>query len=237
MIGVASDFQNQRLTRIEEPYMKVPADNHNWQINYSNLIESSIYLAVRWCIESTWLNDRDQFLYPNNGYKSDFEFQTDCLIFTIFSGQNHISFKNCVNHWIPFSEEEVDARDTFASHFMKDFLSGNITTESLDGGLFASAQKPKKVKLKYSSEAKAVLKAGRELWRYYHEKASDFKYDPNASLYDIKAYFQGRNDKGKMNNSSADEKYNKLIGNLRSALKDLAKQIEPKVYEYGFLRE
>ena len=167
----------------------------------------------------------------------DSEFQTDCLVYTLFHGQNRISCKDGVNHWIPFSEQEVGANDAFASHFMKDFLSGNITTESQGGGLFASAQKAKKVKLKYSSEAKAVLKAGRELWRYYHANASEFKYDPNASLYDIKAFFQGRNDKGKMNNSSADEKYNKLIGNLRSALKDLAKQIEPKIYEYGFLRE
>ena len=236
IIGVGNDFQHQNTVVIENPN-KPWNHQYQWQITPNNLIDSSIYFSVRWCISADWLNDRDQFLYPNDGWKTDSAFQTDCLIFTLFHGQNRITSVQGVNHWIPFSEEEVDARDTFASHFMKDFLSGNITTESLDGGLFASAQMPKKVKLKYSSEAKAVLKAGRELWRYYHEKASDFKYDPNASLYDIKAYFQGRNDKGKMNNSSADEKYNKLIGNLRSALKDLAKQIEPKVYEYGFLRE
>ena len=208
-----------------------------YYFNQHNLIEGCVYLAIRHCIPADWLNDRDQFLYPNDGWKTDSEFQTDCLVFTIFHGQNRISCKDGVNHWIPFSEQEVGSNDVFASHFMNDFLSGKITTESLDGGLFASNQKPKKVKLKYSSEAKAVLKAGRELWRYYHEKSSEYKYDHNASLYDIKAFFQGRNDKGKMNNSSADEKYNKLIGNLRSALKDLAKQIEPKVYEYGFLRE
>jgi hypothetical protein len=31
-------------------------------------------------------------------------------------------------------------------------------------------------------------------------------------------------------------KYNELIGNLREKMKILAKKIEPKVYEYGFLR-
>jgi len=40
-----------------------------------------------------------------------------------------------------------------------------------------------------------------------------------------------------MNNKSDDEKYNELIGYLRSVLKELAQKIEPKVYEYGFLRE
>jgi hypothetical protein len=56
-------------------------------------------------------------------------------------------------------------------------------------------------------------------------------------LYDIREHFQGRNNKGNMNSKSDNEAYNKLIANLRSALKILAKKIEPKVYEYGFLRE
>jgi len=56
-------------------------------------------------------------------------------------------------------------------------------------------------------------------------------------LYDIREYFQGRNDKGKMNSKSADETYNWLIGNLRLSLKALAKKIEPKVFAYGFLQE
>ncbi|MBK7027637.1 MAG: hypothetical protein IPH40_12685, partial [Polaromonas sp.] len=41
IIGVGSDFQNQRLVRIERPNMKVPADNHNWQITKDNLLQSS----------------------------------------------------------------------------------------------------------------------------------------------------------------------------------------------------
>ena len=59
----------------------------------------------------------------------------------------------------------------------------------------------------------------------------------NASLYDIREHFQGRNDKGKMNNKSDDEIYMKLIGSLREKLKTLAGKIEPKVYEYEFLKK
>jgi len=40
-----------------------------------------------------------------------------------------------------------------------------------------------------------------------------------------------------MNNKSNDETYNALIADLRSALKTLAAKIEPKVYEYGFLKK
>jgi len=38
-----------------------------------------------------------------------------------------------------------------------------------------------------------------------------------------------------MNNKSGNDHYNKLIGDLRSTLKELALKIQPKVYEYGFL--
>jgi hypothetical protein len=59
----------------------------------------------------------------------------------------------------------------------------------------------------------------------------------NASFYDIREYFQGRNDAGRMHPTSPDVKYKELIGELREKLKVLAKKIEPKIYEYGFLKE
>jgi len=71
------------------------------------------------------------------------------------------------------------------------------------------------------------------LWKYYHAQPN---CNVNASLYDIREHFQGRNAQGKMNNKSDDEKYNELLGDLRSALKELAQKIEPMVYEYGFLK-
>lgn len=57
-----------------------------------------------------------------------------------------------------------------------------------------------------------------------------------AALYDIRLHFQGVNEKGKMNTGSQDEHYNLLMGELRQSLKVLAQKIEPKVYEYGFLK-
>jgi hypothetical protein len=209
IIGVGNDFQNQRLVRFGEPYMKVPADNHNWQITQNNLIESCIYFAVRKVIPADWLNDRDQFLYPNDGWENDFEFQNDCLAYTLFS--NNIRSKHDANHWIPFTEYQVGAQNQFDSGFMTDCIAGKI----------------------FSPAAKAVFKAGKALWKYYHSQKN---INVNASLYDIRAYFQGRNEKGTMNNASADEHYNELIGVLRRELKILAKKIEPKVYAFGFLK-
>jgi hypothetical protein len=99
------------------------------------------------------------------------------------------------------------------------------------------SQKKKKTKtkaFKFSDEAKAVLKAGKKLWKYYHSQPTA---NVNASYYDIREFFQGRDDSGKMNNKSGDDTYNALISDLRSAHKTLALKIQPKVYEYGFLVE
>ena len=42
-----------------------------YNFTQNNIIEGSIYFSVRNCIEATWLNDRDQFLYPNDNWKTD----------------------------------------------------------------------------------------------------------------------------------------------------------------------
>jgi len=210
-------------------------------ITMNNLIEMCIYISVRHCIDATWLNDRDQFLFPNNKYKTNLEFQNDCLAYALFHNQNRIQSKDSVNHWIPFMEKDINARDKFDSHFMIGFIGGKIIQNGYSN-LFEHKEDKLCIKRDFSETAQNVFNAGRELWRYYHATISSpcgggREGAVNASLYDIREYFQGRNDKGKMNNKSDDEKYNELIGILRLALKNLAEKIEPKVYEYGFLKE
>ena len=235
----ANDFQGQGSVNINS-YSVALKDRSNRRyrstlnIDSSSLIKVSIFFAVRHSIRATWLNDGDQFLYPNDGWESDTAFQNDSLAFTLFHGQNRISSQAGTNHWIPFTEQEVDARSRFKSHFMTNFISGKINTED-DAHLFGNGTNPlQAVKRTFSKEAKAVFDAGRALWTYYHSKP---KANVNASLYDIREYFQGRNDKGRMNAKSDDANYTELIGELRNKLNFLAEQIKPKVYEYEFLKE
>jgi hypothetical protein len=225
----SNDFQNQQGIFIELN-KKNKTSTYFKPISISNLIQSSIYFAVRHCIDATWLNDRDQFLYPNDGWKSNTEFQNDCLIYTLFN--NDIQSKSGTNHWIPFTEYEVDSREKFDSNFMSDFISGKIEKEkTLE--LFKTEKDTKKTMLEFSEVATSVFDSGKALWKYYHIQPN---CNVNASLYDIREYFQGRNEKGKMNNKSEDEAYMNLITDLRNKLKILAKKIEPKVYEYDFLK-
>ncbi|MDR0328051.1 MAG: hypothetical protein LBI05_07140, partial [Planctomycetaceae bacterium] len=209
-----SDFRESKVTEITK----------------NNLIQTSIYYVVRKCIEHTWINHNDQFLFPKNKWKEDMEFQNDCLAYTLFS--NNIQSKHGVNHWIPFLEKEINARDKFDSHFMISFISGKLMPNRYSH-LFEQDEDKVFIKREFSTEAKAVFAAGKKLWTYYHAQP---KCNVNASLYDIREHFQGRNTSGKMNNKSNDETYNVLIADLRSALRTLAEKIEPKVYEHGFLK-
>ena len=249
-------------------------------VTRANILWGCIYFAVRLCIDADWLNDRDQFLYPNDNWKEDAEFLADCMVFALFSGQNRVMSRDGVNHWIPFTEEEVGAKSCFKSHFMSDFLVGRVVARAdaagagrppYQGDLFATTGESSTggsrfcataaetaahhagatscappasvppasvplclcVKESLSPAARAVLDAGRELWRYYHAQPGA---NPNASYYDIRAHFQGCKPNGTMNTTSADATYSALLVNLRSAHKALAAQIEPKVYEYGFLK-
>ncbi len=205
----------------------------NTPVTKNNVLVMSIYLAIRHAIEATWLNDRDQFLHPQDTWRKDFDFQTDCLVYTLFHSQNRVACGQGINHWIPFTETEVNAREKFASNFMSQLIKGKIKSEdSVD--LFSGNELTTnyEVALEFSTEATSVFNAGRALWTYYHAQP---ECNVNASLYDIREHFQGRNDKGKMNTKSTDEVYSGHIAVLRSALKLLAQKIEPKVYEHGFL--
>lgn len=112
---------------------------------------------------------------------------------------------------------------------------------SMPPDLFGAATEPNaQNELRFSKEANDVMDAGRNLWRYYHEQPIA-KTRPNASFYDIRLYFQGtkttKSGKVQMCPESSDAHYTELITDLRQKMKLLAKKIEPKVYEYGFLKE
>ena len=202
-------------------------------VTINNIIPMCIYCTIRKVIDKTWLNDRDQYVYPNDLWIEDEFFQTDCFVYMLFD--NAIYGSEAINHWIPFTEDEVGARDCFQSHFITEYISGK-NRPVREANIFENASENNKP-LEFSKEAIAVFDAGRELWRYYHSQPDS---NPDASLYDIKMYFQGtktlKNGKIQMKSDSDDKTYTELIHNLRDKLKILASKIEPKVYEYGFLK-
>ncbi len=233
------DYQNNQYLQICSKQKKFANGSLNNATKYSitakNLIPISVYIAARLFEKAEWYNDRDQFYYPRKAWKEDKEFMYDSLAFTLFNGQNRITSTEGINHWIPFKEPEVGAEMNFESHFMSDFIAGNIKPQAADT-LFGEEESLIPTEpVQFSPEAQAVIDAGRELWKYYMKHSNDFGFNVNASYYDIRRYFQGENKKGDMNPDSKDETYMHLWENIKDALKVLAKKIEPKVYLYGFL--
>ena len=218
-------------------------------ITKTNLRQMVIYLAVRQVIKPHWTNNRDQFLYPHDHWKTDNEFKNDCLALALFEGQNKISAAQGINHWIPFTAEEVNAGEQFESTFMTDFIKGKIKKPPTNT-MFVEEPPMEYGKIVFSDEANAVFEAGKALWKHYHttinnmptaEKSKllgnfELKQVTSAALYDIRAFFQGRTESGKMQSNSNDDTYNVLMQNLRDNLEILAEKIIPKVYEYGFLK-
>ena len=212
MVRGAADFQNNRIVFITQgPSKSVVEHSQTHNITHNNITENGVYFAVRHCIDTNWLNNRDQFVNPEtDSWATDFEFQSNCLVFSLFHNQNAIKSADGVNHWIPFKEAEVTPRDRYESHVMVNYLSG----------------------LTFSKDAQMVMDAARELYRYYHKQPQS---NPNASYYDIREFFQGRNSNGKMNNKSNDEEYTRLMNVLQECHAELGRIIARKVYEHGFL--
>ena len=228
-----NDFQHTEYVYIVNRKDNLPNARGLW-ISDRNLMEISIYLSVQHCLPRRWDNDRDQFYWPKESWRTDTEFQADCLAYTLLTPRLCISCAEGINHWIPYTEYEVDAKEKFSSHFMTDFLAGKLgRKEGETGDLFSeSIGLIPKEPVVFSPEAQAVLDAGRDLWRYYHAQPNA---NPNAALYDIRLHFQGCKPNGHMNPKSDDARYTELIGTLRERLKALARKIESKVYEHGFL--
>lgn len=196
---------------------------HGIYVIEDNFWQVAVVFTVRHLIDHTWVNHNDQFLIPDNELSE--EFKLDCLLYMLFHGKNLTASANglewngktwsIVNHFIPFTEEEVDAPDRFESDFMVRYLAG----------------------IELSPEASAVRAAGLEIWREYFKRLPSFDYSirerfklnrSDVGWYQIrqslKAY--GESSEGRPTDFTAFE----------SAYAALTAKLRPQVFEYGFLK-
>lgn len=190
-------------------------------VNADNLLKSAIIFSVRRLIKPTWLNDRDQFLQPTQALTD--EFKNDCLIWMLFNGSNLSASANdlewndkkwsIVNHFIPFTEAEVNAPDRFESDFMVQYLSDKTL----------------------STEAQAVLDEGRKLWQAYFSRNDTHTVRELLKLnradvgwYQVRKALEERNKEG--GNAAVD------FSAFKAAYDALGDKLRPMVYELGFLR-
>jgi hypothetical protein len=186
-----------------------------------NLWQAAVVYSVRRLIKPTWLNDRDQFLQPTEPLTD--EFKTDCLLWMLFNGSNLTAGADglewsgktwsLVNHFIPFTEAEVNAPDRFESDFMVQYLADRTL----------------------SPEAQAVLDAGRTLWQAYFAHTDvrtvrdEFKLNrPDVGWYQIRNALKKRNESG--------DTVPVNFAPFEAAYEALTLKLRPQVYSLGFLR-
>jgi hypothetical protein len=220
MLCDSNDMQNAIQTAL---FSSVHGIGHKggFYVNSENLWQVAIIFTVRRIIKQTWLNDRDQFLQPNQEISDEFE--NDCLVWMLFHGSNLTASANnlewngkkwsIVNHFIPFTESEVGAPDRFESDFMVQYLK----------------------KTELSKEAKAVLDAGQDLWKAYFAEKDDYgtreelKLNrPDVGWYQIRNALKIRNDR--------DDFKPVDFSQFETVYKTLTEKLQPQVFELGFLR-
>lgn len=190
-------------------------------VTAENLWKVAVVFTVRKIIKHTWLNDRDQFLQPTEPLTD--EFKSDCLIWMLFNGSNLTASVNdlewndkkwsIVNHFIPYTESEVNAPERFESDFMVQYLADK----------------------QFSEEAKVVLTEGKKLWQAYFEHTDsrsirdELKLNrPDVGWYQIRKAIQARNASGDFAPIGFEF--------FEVAYKALTEKLEPQVWELGFLR-
>jgi hypothetical protein len=184
-----------------------------------NLWQAAIVFSVRRLIKPTWINDRDQFLQPTQPLTD--EFKNDCLIWMLFNGSNLTASANdldwngkkwsIVNHFIPFTEEEVNAPDRFESDFMVQYLADK----------------------QQSPQAQAVLDEGKKLWQAYfaqtdnHTTRQALKLNrPDVGWYQIRKALEARSEDDLPVDFSP----------FKTAYDALSDKLRPQVFELGFMR-
>ncbi len=203
-------------------FSSVFSDGHGFYVNPVNLWQAAIIFSVRRLIKPTWINDRDQFLQPTS--ELDEEFKNDCLIWMLFNGSNLTASANeldwngkkwsIVNHFIPFTEEEVGSPDRFESNFMVEYFKDK----------------------NFSAESKTVLNEAKKLWQAYfeHTDTHNIRDDLKLNRVDV-GWYQIRNALKKRNESGDFPPVGFV--EFEKAYKTLTEKLQPQVYELGFLKK
>ena len=194
-----------------------------------NLWKCAVLFTVQKIIPHTWINHNDQFLQPNSELSD--EFKSDCLVWMLFNGKNltagadNLVWDNrewsITNHFIPYTEDEVNAPDRFESDFMVRYIEKLPHLSGTDSP--------------FSSEARAVLEEGKKLWRAYFsatdERTVRDKYKLNrsdAGWYQIRGALKARSESGDFPPVS--------FSAFETAYRTLTEKLRPLVFKYGFLR-
>lgn len=191
-----------------------------------NFEQAVVLHAARRIPQANWINDRDQFLAPTKELSE--EFITDCAVWSLFADSNQTAaLKDVVyegttyqihNHFFPFAVSELKKWQITDSDIRQTLLSAEDT--------FVCQWLSEHT---LSPEAQAILKKGKEIYRFYFEnlnqlRTNKFKIETwDAGWYQIRMALK-----------NADLAAEKII-ELKELHRALRAKLLPLLYEYGIL--
>ena len=218
-----NDFQNQSNTAfLSGPYVSAGA----LSVVPENFYQVVVAHAARKIPQDTWLVHGDQFLAPTKELSE--EFITDCAVWSLFADSNQTAaMKDVVyegntyqihNHFFPFAVSELKKWQITDSDIRQTLLSAEDT--------FVCKWLSEHT---LSHEAQAILKKGKEIYRFYFEnlnqlRTNKFKIETwDAGWYQIRMALK-----------NADLAADKII-ELKELHRALRAKLLPQLYEYGIL--
>ena len=199
----------------------------------SNFLRITTAFSARKLIEATWINDKDNFLAPDETHPNFNQFAYDSIIYSLFNNSSNqsslrnVNYKNKLwkipNHFFFMSKEEIK---NLANENNNDECYEDVTNESDERFVYKFIEENKD---KFSKEALDVLEFAKDLVR------KSFKYrkifnDDNQN-YQINNWDAGWYQiKGVLKVYMKDE-----LKAFREVYKKLSEKLRPMVYELEML--
>ena len=212
---VANDFTHQNYTALlSAPYVSAGA----MSITPENFEQAMIVHMVRRLPKATWLNDRDQFMQPTKELPG--EFITDAVIWSLFAPSNQtVSLSN-----VEYEGEVYRMKNNFYPFELSEIKNWSCSSSGIGMQILRATEDRFAAKWiknhALSSEARAVLNAGREIYKKFYEELSRL----NVRKYKIEdwdaGWYQVR-----------------MSLNAKLSLEELSAKLLPQIYELGFLRD
>ena len=201
----------------------------------SNFLRCTCAFVVRKLIQGNWINDKDEYLAPNETHPNFHRFEMDSVVYSLFhsssqqSSLRNISYKgkswDIPNEFFFLSRKEV-AELANENNLDETYLQA--TTAKNEAFVYDFLTKHES---ELSPKAKEVLEAGRDLVRKSFKYRELFNMEhpeyqilnADAGWYQIKAMLK---------QYMPDE-----LKKFRDLYKEFSEQLRPMVFELGFLRK
>ncbi|MDR3232334.1 MAG: hypothetical protein LBT46_01470 [Planctomycetaceae bacterium] len=197
-------------------------------VTAENFEQAMVVHAARRIPKAAWLNDRDQFMRPNQELPQ--EFITDCTLWNLFSNSNHTAALKDVkyekktyqipNHFFPFKVDDVKKWDIEDADI-------RLTLSSAENTFVADWLS----KQKLSPEARAVLNQAKKIYLFYFGHLNELR----TKKFKIETYDAGWRQIIMALNDSGVFLCEKEFENLKRLHSVLKEKLLPQLKDYGII--